>query len=131
MIEEITKMFSEEKIDLSFLADKFPKEAAYFTQVTLAGINRYDNGVMSVTLEGTGGKLPSTFGYLPVGEFEFNVGKNEETMHFLLGKLTWGVKGRDLGEPKSSDFLVIPTGETLILKVTEPTFYICDYEPKS
>lgn len=32
----------------------------------------------------------STFGYLPVGSFVFNVGGNQETMHFLQGEVEWG-----------------------------------------
>ena len=126
MDSKVKEMFLSRQIDFQVLAESFPGIADYFRDTKPGKINEYDNGVMSVVIEGQGKASPSTFGYLPVGEFVFNVGGNRETMHFLHGEITWGVGKGDI-VPEQYDELVIPAGQDLILNVGEPTLYVCDY----
>ncbi|TDM00517.1 MAG: hypothetical protein C4K58_04755 [Flavobacteriaceae bacterium] len=130
-ISVLLDQFQNQNLDLSVLKELFPDfTSTYFSKANLGKTNSYPNGVVSVTMEGTGDKLPSTIGLLPVGEFAFEVGSNTETMHFLSGDLSWGVKGESLVQPKTGDTLVIPFDQTLILEVKSPSIYICDYSPK-
>ena len=126
MDTKVKQMFEADTIDFKLLAEAFPGIAEYFQGTTPGEINRYDVGVMSVKIEGQGKETASTFGYLPVGEFVFNVGGNKETMHFLHGEIAWGVSVGDI-VPSQYDELVIPAGEDLVLNVKKPTLYICDY----
>ena len=126
MDEKVNDMFQRREIDFHVLANKFPGIANYFKGTKPGKINEYDNGVMSTVIEGQGKESPSTFGYLPVGEFVFNVGGNQETMHFLYGDIAWGVGKGDIA-PAQYDELVIPAGKDLVLNVKKPTLYICDY----
>ena len=123
----VKQMFSDESIDFNALAEAFPGLKEYFEGTNPGKINRYDNGVMSVVIEGQGKESPSTFGYLPVGEFVFNVGGNQETMHFLFGEIDWGYGSNPTVRPNQYDILLIPAGEDLILNVKKPTLYVCDY----
>lgn len=127
MDRKIKQMFSDENIDFNALAAAFPGLKEYFEGTRPGKINRYDNGVMSVVIEGQGKDQPSTFGYLPAGEFVFNVGGNQETMHFLFGEIDWGFGKNPTIQPSQYDILLIPAGEDLILNVIKPTLYICDY----
>ena len=77
MDTKVKQMFTEEKIDFKTLAETFPGIAEYFQGTNPGKINEYDNGVMSTVIEGQGKESPSTFGYLPAGEFVFNVGGNQ------------------------------------------------------
>ena len=124
---KVKEMFLSRDIDFQLLAETFPDIADYFRGTQPGNINRYDNGVMSVVIEGQGKKSPSTFGYLPVGEFVFNVGGNQETMHFLHGEIDWGFGKNPTVRPGQYDILLIPAGEDLILNVKRPTLYVCDY----
>ena len=81
MDKKVKEMFLSREIDFQLLAETFPDIADYFRGTNPGKINRYDNGVMSIVIEGQGKESPSTFGYLPVGDFVFNVGGNQETMH--------------------------------------------------
>ncbi len=122
----VKQMFSDESMDFKALAEAFPGLKGYFEGTNPGKINRYDNGVMSVVIEGQGKDQSSTFGYLPAGEFVFNVGGNQETMHFLHGEIAWGVGTGNI-VPEQYDTLVIPAGRDLVLTVKKPTLYICDY----
>lgn len=124
---KVKQMFSDESIDFKALAEAFPGVKEYFQGTNPGKIIRYDNGVMSTVIEGQGKESPSTFGYLPVGEFVFNVGSNQETMHFLSGKIDWGHGKNPTTIPSQYDILLIPPGEDLILNVKKPTLYVCDY----
>jgi len=126
MDKKVKEMFLSRKMDFQVLAETFPGLADYFRNTQPGKINEYDNGVMSVVIEGQVKEIPSTFGYLPVGEFVFNVGGNQETMHFLHGDIVWGAGIGDI-VPEQYDELVIPAGEDLILNVKKPALYICDY----
>ncbi len=126
MDEKVYDMFTRREIDFRALANTFPGIADYFRSTQPGKINEYDNGVMSTVIEGQDKPSPSTFGYLPVGEFVFNVGGNQETMHFLYGEITWGVGKGDI-VPKQYDTLLIPAGKDLVLNVKKPTLYVCDY----
>lgn len=126
MDKKVREMFLSRSIDFQMLADTFPGIADYFRGTQPGKINEYENGVMSVVIEGQGKHTPSTFGYLLVGEFLFNVGGNQETMHFLFGEIVWGVGKGDI-VPEQYDTLVIPAGKDLILNVKKPTLYVCDY----
>ena len=126
MDKKVKEMFLSRDIDFQVLAETFPGIADYFKGTKPGKINEYDNGVMSAVIEGQGKETPSTFGYLPVGEFIFNVGGNQETMHFLHGEIAWGVGTGNI-VPEQYDELVIPAGKDLILNVSKPTLYICDY----
>ncbi len=126
MDSKIKDMFLRRKMDFQILVESFPGIADYFKGTRPGKMNEYDNGVMSVAIEGQGKEIPSTFGYLPVGDFIFNVGGNRETMHFLQGDIAWGVDKGDI-VPEQYDELVIPAGKDLILNVKKPTLYICDY----
>lgn len=123
---KVKEMFNSKSIDFGTLAEAFPGIKEYFMDTNPGNVNRYDNGVMSTVIEGQGKETPSTFGYLPVGEFVFNVGGNQETMHFLHGEIAWGVGTGNIS-PSQYDTLVIPAGQDLILNVKKPTLYICDY----
>jgi len=127
MDTKVKQMFSGENINFNALAEAFPGIAEYFQGTNPGQINRYDNGVMSTVIEGLDKPQPSTFGYLPIGEFVFNVGGNQETMHFLHGEIDWGYGNNPTIRPNQYDVLVIPAGEDLILNVKKPTLYICDY----
>ncbi len=124
---KVKQMFSDENIDFRVLAEAFPGIKEYFQGTNPGKINRYDNGVMSTSIEGQGKESPSTFGYLPVGEFVFNVGGNQETMHFLSGEIDWGFGKNPTKRPNQYDILLIPAGEDLNLNVKKPTLYVCDY----
>ena len=124
---QVKEMFLSREIDFLVLAETFPGVADYFRGTEPGKINEYDNGVMSVIIEGQGKETPSTFGYLPVGEFVFNVGSNQETMHFLAGEIDWGHGSNPTVRPEQYDVLVIPAGQDLILNVKKPTLYVCDY----
>ncbi|MCK4758102.1 MAG: DUF1255 family protein [Thermoplasmata archaeon] len=126
MDKKVREMFLSREMDFQILAETFPGLRDYFTGTQPGKMNEYDNGVMSVVIEGQGKETPSTFGYLPVGEFVFNVGGNRETMHFLFGEIAWGVGTGDI-VPEQYDELVIPAGKDLILNVKKPTLYVCDY----
>ncbi len=126
MDSKVKEMFLSRNIDFQVLAETFPGIADYFRGTQPGKMNEYDNGVMSVVIEGQGKPSPSTFGYLPVGEFVFNVGGNQETMHFLHGEIAWGVGKGDI-VPAQYDTLLIPAGKDLILNVKKPTLYVCDY----
>jgi len=122
------------------MAKKFSRFAGYFKHSNAGKFNEYPNGVKSVVIEPGDDtttkpkyfnrEIPSTFGYLPIGNFEFNTGDKIETMNLLAGDLSWGIKGSRLIVPKQYDKLVIPEGEDLILKVKSPSLYICDYVKK-
>ncbi|MBA3045488.1 MAG: DUF1255 family protein [Candidatus Thermoplasmatota archaeon] len=127
MDSRVKNMFADEKIKFGVLAEAFPGMKEYFEGTKPGRINRYDNGVMSIVINGQGKEKPSTFGYLPVGRFVFNVGGNRETMHFLHGEIDWGFGKNPTVRPKQYDILVIPAGEDLILNVKKPTLYVCDY----
>ena len=127
MDSKVKEMFLNSEIDIKMLAQVFPGISEYFSDTTTGQITRYDNGVMSVKLDGQGKEQSSTFGYLPVGEFVFNVGGNQETMHFLFGEIHWGFGKNQTIDPNQYDVLVIPPGEDLILNVKKPTLYVCDY----
>ena len=127
MDNKVKEMFLSREIDFQLLAETFPDIADYFRGTQPGQINRYDNGVMSVIIEGQGKESPSTFGYLPVGEFVFNVGGNKETMHYLHGEIDWGFGSNPTVRPNQYDILLIPAGEDLILNVKTPTLYVCDY----
>ena len=124
---KVKQMFSDESIDFKALAEAFPGMKEYFQGTNPGKINRYDNGVMSTVIEGQGKESASTFGYFPVGEFVFNVGRNQETMHFLHGEIDWGFGKNPAVRPCQYDILLIPAGEDLILNVKKPTLYVCDY----
>ena len=124
---EVKQMFTDKNINFKTLAEAFPDMKEYFEATSPGKINRYDNGVMSTIIEGQGKESPSTFGYLPVGEFVFNVGGNQETMHFLFGEIDWGYGSNPTIRPGQYDVLVIPATEDLILNVKKPTLYVCDY----
>ena len=123
---KVKEMFESESIDFNALSMAFPGIKEYFDGTNPGKINRYDNGVMSTVIEGQGKDSPSTFGYLPVGEFVFNVGKNQETMHFLHGEIAWGVGEGNINQSQY-DTLIIPAGQDLVLNVKNPTLYVCDY----
>lgn len=127
MDNKVKEMFLSQEIDFQLLADTFPGIADYFRGTNPGRINEYENGVMSTVIEGQGKESPSTFGYLPVGEFVFNVGGNQETMHFLHGEIDWGFGKNPTVRPSQYDVLQIPAGEDLILNVKRPTLYVCDY----
>jgi len=127
MDNTVKQMFADGVIDFKMLARTFPDLEDYFHNTQPGRINRYDNGVMSVVIEGLDKPQPSTFGYLPVGEFVFNVGGNQETMHFLHGEIDWGYGENPTVRPGQYDTLVIPPGQDLILNVKSPTLYVCDY----
>ena len=120
-------MFAAKKINFNALAETFPGIKEYFQGTNPGQINCYDNGVMSTIIEGLDKPQPSTFGYLPVGEFVFNVCDNQETMHFLHGEVNWGYGKNPTVNPNQYDILMIPAGEDLILNVKKPTLYVCDY----
>ena len=124
---KVQEMFASGKIDFSFLDEAFSRASKYFSGTSPGKINRYDNGVKSVSIEGLTDGISPTFGYLPEGDFEFNTGKNQETMHYLLGDLSWCVKGEGLVVPEQYDILVIPAGKELVLNVKSPSLYLCDY----
>ncbi len=126
MDDKVKQMFKEELVDFQALAAEFTGLANYFMGTKPGKINRYDNGVMSVVIEGQNKDSPSTFGYFPPGSFKFNVGGNRETMHFLHGELEWGVGSAEIA-PGQYDTLVIPAGQDLILEVKKPSLYVCDY----
>ena len=128
--ERIKEMFAAENIDFKQLNEEFPKLAEYFKDTKPGKINCYEKGVISVVIEGLNKEVPSTFGYLPVGNFKFNTGANQETMHFLFGNLVWGVEGEEATNPKQYDKLIIPAGKDLIINVRHPSFYVCDYSKK-
>ena len=127
MDDKVKQMFTDKKIDFKTLAEAFSGIKDYFEGTNPGKINRYDNGVMSTIIEGQGKESPSTFGYLPVGEFVFNVGGNQETMHFLHGEIDWGYGKNPTVRPSQYDILLIPAGEDLILTVKAPTLSVCDY----
>jgi len=129
MDNRVKQMFADEQIDFNTLAEAFPGIADYFNTGRPGKINRYENGVMSVVID-QGKEQNSTFGYLPVGDFTFNVGGNQETMHFLHGEIDWCHGDNPTVRPKQYDVLVIPPGEDLHLHVKKPTLYVCDYEKK-
>ncbi len=129
-LEELLKELKSGNIDFGQLAVEFPGVSNYFDGTNPGKVNEYDNGVVSVVIEGSGNEMPSTFGYIPIGKFEFNTGENQETMHFLLGNLMWGVGKESLVIPSKYEKLVIPKDNYLILTVNKPSLYICDYAKK-
>ncbi len=126
----VREMIESDAVDFTVLAKKSKGFEKYFTNTKPGKVNYYDNGVMSVAIEGMGLDKPSTLGYLPMGGFSFNTGANQETMHFVKGDLLWAVGGDDLIAPKEHDTLVIPPRKDLILEVKEQSIYICDYQRK-
>jgi len=126
MDNKVKQMFADEKVDFILLAEAFPGIGDYFKTGKPGSINRYDNGVMSVVID-QGKAQRSTFGYLPVGDFIFNVGGNQETMHFLHGEIDWAYGENPTVRPSQYDVLVIPAGQDLHLHVKKPTLYVCDY----
>ena len=127
LVSKVKEMFDKGEIDFKEIGNEFPKLGTHFDKARPGKINRYDNGVMSVVMNGFNKQIPSTFGYLPEGDFDFNTGTNQETMYFLMGDLSWSVKGENFVTPKRYDELVIPVGKDLILSVRDPSLYICDY----
>jgi uncharacterized protein YaiE (UPF0345 family) len=132
LVSKVREMFTKERFDFPVVSIGFPKSKTDIkTDFILASqgkINTYPNGVMSVVMEKLSYKIPPTFGYLPEGDFKFNTGPNQETLHFLLGNLLWGVKGKGFVAPKQYNTLIIPAGKDLILKVIDPSLYICHYQ---
>lgn len=126
MDAKVKAMFASEKMDFKALAEAFPGAAEYFVAGKPGKINRYANGVMSVVID-QGKAQNSTFGYLPVGDFVFNTGANQETMRFLHGELAWGHGGGHLVKPGQYEVLVIPPGQDLHLHVKRAALYVCDY----
>ncbi len=126
---KIKDMLLTGNIDIELLKKEFLELEKYFS-CKPGKINKYDNGVMSVVLEGSN-EIASTFGYLPIGSFVFNTGENQESMHFLSGELEWGVDKNDLIVPDKYEVLVIPPGENLVLEVKKPSLYVCDYENRA
>ncbi len=128
---EVKKMLIADSVDLRRIGTeflRFPLNQEYFgAEVSPEKINQYENGVMSVVLGGTDKEQPSTLGYLPEGHFEFSTGENQETMRYLIGGLSWSIKGGDFWIPERYDELVIPAHETLVLNVKQPSLYVCDY----
>lgn len=127
LVSAVREMFVREIFDFDTLKVAFPRVAEYFTGTSPDKINRYASGVMSVVVGGLKRQIPPTFGLLPQGEFKFNTGPNQETMHFLAGRLSWGRSRGGIIIPKQYDTLVIPAGKDLVLKVRMPGLYLCDY----
>ena len=125
--QRVREMFDSGDIDFKELSREFPVLARYFNKTSPGEIERYQNGVMSVVIEGLDQEIPSTFGYLPKGDLKFNTGPNQETMHFLFGNWSWREEGKKFLIPGQYDQLIIPAEQNLILDVRDPSLYVCDY----
>lgn len=132
LIARVEEMFRSKNFDLNLLENRFPEFAPYFhsPEIKTGTIKEHSNGVKSVQLLGTGNGIPSTFGLLPRGDFKFNTEDNVETMHYLLGGLGWGKTPEEKivqANRATQKKLIISARQDLILRVTSPTLYLCDY----
>jgi uncharacterized protein YaiE (UPF0345 family) len=129
VVTAVKGMFDTGEFDFRIPRRAFSPLARYFNGTSAGKMRGHLGSMRSVPLEGFAkwGIMP-TFGHLPVGNYDFNTGNNQETMHFLAGDLSWWV--REEGEvvvPGQYKTLVVQAHNNLVLNVREPSLYVCDY----
>jgi len=74
------------------------------------------------------GIKPSTIGIITPGHYQFDTGKNRETMTVLEGRLiaSVGVKPASILQLYGS--IIAPAGKTLNLENADNVFYLCQYK---